>query len=561
MRTMLLAGVAVAALMSQAPAYAQPVIRDVPAARPEARPDIAPPPARPEAPASRAERVQERAQDKAERAQEKAQDKAERAQEKAEDKAERINEGAPNSPNARERRAQEDRRAPAGDSAPSRSANPAAERKTTPDTKASETNSTDSRPDSRADNPSARPAAPSAASPATAPASQERSRAAQPALQPNSADRPGSGTARNPENAPSSNGSRASDTSRSTDNPASPGTARSTSESQPNTDARSPNNTRAQDDAASPRNGARSTDAVTNPPANARTADPSTANPTTAAGAPSSSADAPQQRRIVESVQQSIQRNEVRPVRDLGVSVTLGATLPTRVELNPLPRDIVELRPNYRDYRYVVSEGEIVIVDPRTRQVVEVVERRGGGDRFTRVNERRFFDVVERREVRRWSRPTVTVTEGVILPADAPFYDVPTEIVEEHPDWRGYKYVATEDEVAVVEPRTRRVVQVIDRQGAAMGSSTRGSVETTASLGDEDRRAINRILVRSVTPGALSTVRDLRGATLSEDMELKPLPREVTDRNPDLRGPRYVLIGDDALIVAPNSRRVVDVVE
>lgn len=295
----------------------------------------------------------------------------------------------------------------------------------------------------------------------------------------------------------------------------------------------------------------------------------STANsfdqPAGTAAQPGTAAAAPQQeQRILDTVQQRIERREVQPVTNLGVTATVGTTLPTRVELNPLPREIVTIRPAYRDYRYVVSQDEVIIVDPRTRRVVEVIERRGGRVGF--VDERRFFEVIERRrDLRRWRNADVVVRVGVVLPASAPFYDVPVEIVERNPRWRGYQYVVVEDEVAIVEPRTRRVVQVIDRNGSN-GDTARAPdrtevTGTLGNLGDEDRRAINAILIRRVEPGALATIRDLRGSTLPTELELQPLPREVIQRNEDLRDYRYVLIGDDALIVDPSNRRVIDVIE
>jgi len=42
---------------------------------------------------------------------------------------------------------------------------------------------------------------------------------------------------------------------------------------------------------------------------------------------------------------------------------------------------------------------------------------------------------------------------------------------------------------------------------------------------------------------------------------IRPLPSEAEKREPQLRGMQYTLIGDDVLIVDPQSRRIVDVIE
>jgi hypothetical protein len=52
--------------------------------------------------------------------------------------------------------------------------------------------------------------------------------------------------------------------------------------------------------------------------------------------------------------------------------------LPGDVNLMPLPTTIVDLVPEYRGYDYVVANDEIVIVQPSTRNVVEVINTGGG---------------------------------------------------------------------------------------------------------------------------------------------------------------------------------------
>ncbi len=64
--------------------------------------------------------------------------------------------------------------------------------------------------------------------------------------------------------------------------------------------------------------------------------------------------------------------------RHVDVNVNVGQPLPGEVDLQPLPSTIVDLVPEYRGYDYVVANDEIVIVQPRTRHVVEVINTGGG---------------------------------------------------------------------------------------------------------------------------------------------------------------------------------------
>jgi len=72
----------------------------------------------------------------------------------------------------------------------------------------------------------------------------------------------------------------------------------------------------------------------------------------------------------------------------VNVNVRVGEPLPGDVRLMPLPPTIVDLVPEYRDYDYFVANDEIVIVQPSTRHVVEVINTGGGGQAMatTRVN-------------------------------------------------------------------------------------------------------------------------------------------------------------------------------
>lgn len=269
-----------------------------------------------------------------------------------------------------------------------------------------------------------------------------------------------------------------------------------------------------------------------------------------------------EKRTIADSVRTRVERNEIRP-ENLGASISVGTQLPTRVQLQPVPREIASIRPQYRDFRYTVSDREIVIVDPRSRRIVEVIERDGA--RHGDVDVYASFE--RRRDVRRWRAPTTVVfEEGVVLPADAPYADLPVEIVERNPRWRGYQYVMTEqDEVAIVEPRSHRIVDVVDKSGtrsAAAAPATSGSTaRQPTSNGTDSRHEIARIILNDARPGDIQGIEGLKGAVLSSEIVLRPLPAQAAEQDSQLRGYHYALVGDDVLIVDPQSRRIVDVIE
>lgn len=58
---------------------------------------------------------------------------------------------------------------------------------------------------------------------------------------------------------------------------------------------------------------------------------------------------------------------------DIGIRLGLGASIPAHVDVYRFPRDMRDRIPVLADYRYVVVQNEIVIVEPDARQVVLVV--------------------------------------------------------------------------------------------------------------------------------------------------------------------------------------------
>lgn len=149
--------------------------------------------------------------------------------------------------------------------------------------------------------------------------------------------------------------------------------------------------------------------------------------------------------------------------------INVGATVPqSDITLVEVPDTIVRLVPEYRGYRYFVVENEIVIVEPGSRRIVEVIERGGGRSGATGAAggitiDRSKLSIV-RRELR--SRGPVNarieVRQGAILPQDVELWQVPQVVLQEVPEIRGYRYIVYQDRILLVEPDSRRIVDVIE---------------------------------------------------------------------------------------------------
>jgi hypothetical protein len=76
---------------------------------------------------------------------------------------------------------------------------------------------------------------------------------------------------------------------------------------------------------------------------------------------------APEQRTKIKSY---VTEHKVKPVT-VKERITVGATLPADVELLAVPGD---WGPSLHSYRYVYSGDDVVLVDPSSRRVIQVID-------------------------------------------------------------------------------------------------------------------------------------------------------------------------------------------
>jgi hypothetical protein len=181
----------------------------------------------------------------------------------------------------------------------------------------------------------------------------------------------------------------------------------------------------------------------------------------------------------------------------------------------------------------------------------------------TRISTR-FSDRIERLNVRVLPRSRLSVSVGLVVPSSIRLYDVPADIVAIHPGFRGYKFVVVEDEIVIIEPRSRKVVTTISRSGER--SASRSTTGAAASGSHLRLRAHDRDVIRTVVmrqPECRYETRiDFRiGLPLPRTVQICEFPDEVLAEVPEIRQYRYVVHGDDIALIDPDAHRIVEVIE
>jgi len=68
-----------------------------------------------------------------------------------------------------------------------------------------------------------------------------------------------------------------------------------------------------------------------------------------------------------------IRDQHVAPVNNVNFAISVGTRVPREIGFHPLPADIVTIYPEWRGYEFFLVRDEIVVVDPRTLEIVDVL--------------------------------------------------------------------------------------------------------------------------------------------------------------------------------------------
>ncbi|HEY8268838.1 MAG TPA: DUF1236 domain-containing protein [Xanthobacteraceae bacterium] len=58
-----------------------------------------------------------------------------------------------------------------------------------------------------------------------------------------------------------------------------------------------------------------------------------------------------------------------------GVSLRIGAKVPGTVQLNDVPESIHSEIPGVRQYKYIVVQNQVALIDPQTTEVIEIIRQ------------------------------------------------------------------------------------------------------------------------------------------------------------------------------------------
>src|SRR5258706_6679625 len=240
--------------------------------------------------------------------------------------------------------------------------------------------------------------------------------------------------------------------------------------SQAQTNTAPPTNNQAQ---APPPGSNTNTNAGTQPSTNTAAQPSNTQSNTAQSGSSNVSVSASLNETQRTRVTESIARLNVAPINNVNFSLSVGTAVPRDVRFQPLPAEVVEILPQYRGYNFFVVRDDIVIVEPSTYKIVDVLPRTGRSTAAApgpaSSSHKATFSDKDREIIRKHARSSRTeqrttgssttstrVRIGERLPEIRSF---PETVYRESPRLRDYRYIERDNRTYVIEPRERTIIE------------------------------------------------------------------------------------------------------
>ncbi|MES2600151.1 MAG: DUF1236 domain-containing protein [Pseudomonadota bacterium] len=74
------------------------------------------------------------------------------------------------------------------------------------------------------------------------------------------------------------------------------------------------------------------------------------------------------------TIRTTITKQNIKPATNINFSISVGTRVPRTVGFHPLPAEVITIYPDWRGYEFFLVNGEIVVVNPRTLEIVAVID-------------------------------------------------------------------------------------------------------------------------------------------------------------------------------------------
>lgn len=173
----------------------------------------------------------------------------------------------------------------------------------------------------------------------------------------------------------------------------------------------------------------------------------------------------------------------------------------------------------------------------------------------------RISSVISSQRIAPVTSVNFTISVGTVVPRTVSVHTLPAEIVTIVPQYRGYSYFVTREQIVIVEPSTYRIVTVLPYNG---GAARAQAVETKTSKSKLQFTSAQREVIKKQVvqrPARSTTTNVTIGETVPETVEIEEFPETVYREVPDIRAYRYYRTDRNVVVVDPADRHVIEIIE
>jgi hypothetical protein len=155
-------------------------------------------------------------------------------------------------------------------------------------------------------------------------------------------------------------------------------------------------------------------------------------------------------------------------VANINFPLSIGTAVPSSVTLLTVPGSIFSVIPEFRGYRFFLSENEVAVVDPDTHRIVAVIPR--NGRQVQALPQQNSFSELQRAKILTYARGTCATTADVAgvnlvagsrVPAGVQTCGFGEMVSRDIGAARPYEYFEFQGNVLVTDPSEKTIVDII----------------------------------------------------------------------------------------------------
>jgi hypothetical protein len=74
------------------------------------------------------------------------------------------------------------------------------------------------------------------------------------------------------------------------------------------------------------------------------------------------------------TIRTAVKQQNAKPITNVNFSISVGTRVPRSVHFYRVPMELVQIYPRWRGYDYFLVGDQIIVVNPRTHEIVAVLE-------------------------------------------------------------------------------------------------------------------------------------------------------------------------------------------